>query len=100
MQKRITIFDTVRGFTMISMAGFHACYDLAYLYDWDMPWFTQTIFQDIWRASISWVFLFIIFKCLLRKIRLSFHRVGSRTTNDTIYTFSVYTFDHIDFVLY
>lgn len=59
MQKRITIFDTVRGFTMISMAGFHACYDLAYLYGWDLPWFTQTVFQDIWRASISWVFLFI-----------------------------------------
>ncbi|WP_368159247.1 heparan-alpha-glucosaminide N-acetyltransferase domain-containing protein [Collinsella aerofaciens] len=31
MQKRITIFDTVRGFTMLSMAGFHACYDLALL---------------------------------------------------------------------
>lgn len=44
MQKRITIFDTVRGFTMISMAGFHACYDLAYLYGWNMPWFTQTVF--------------------------------------------------------
>ena len=58
-QKRITIFDTVRGFTMLSMAGFHACYDLAYLYGWNMPWFTQSIFQDIWRASISWVFLFI-----------------------------------------
>ena len=24
-----------------------------------MPWFTQSAFQDIWRASISWVFLFI-----------------------------------------
>lgn len=59
MQKRITVFDTIRGFTMLSMAGFHACYDLAYLYGWKMPWFTQTIFQDIWRASISWVFLFI-----------------------------------------
>lgn len=59
MQQRITVFDTVRGFTMLSMAGFHACYDLAYLYGWDMPWFTQTIFQDVWRASISWVFLFI-----------------------------------------
>lgn len=59
MQKRITVFDTIRGFTMLSMAGFHTCYDLAYLYGWDMPWFTQTIFQDIWRASISWVFLFI-----------------------------------------
>lgn len=59
MQKRITIFDTVRGFTMLSMAGFHACYDLAYLYGWDLPWFTETVFQVIWRASISWVFLFI-----------------------------------------
>lgn len=59
MQKRITIFDTVRGFTMLSMAGFHACYDLAYLYGREMPWFTETVFQDIWRASISWVFLFI-----------------------------------------
>ena len=59
MQNRITIFDTVRGFTMLSMAGFHACYDLAYLYGWDMPRFTETVFQDIWRASISWVFLFI-----------------------------------------
>lgn len=53
MQKRITVFDTIRGFTMLSMAGFHTCYDLAYLYGWKMPWFTQTIFQDIWRASIS-----------------------------------------------
>ena len=53
MQKRITIFDTVRGFTMLSMAGFHACYDLAYLYGCDMPWFTETVFQDIWRASIQ-----------------------------------------------
>lgn len=59
MQKRITVFDTIRGFTMLSMAGFHTCYDLAYLYGWKMTWFTQTIFQDIWRASISWVFLFI-----------------------------------------
>lgn len=59
MQQRITIFDTVRGFTMLSMAGFHACYDLAYLYGWNMPWFTQGMFQDIWRASISWIFLFI-----------------------------------------
>ena len=68
MQKRITIFDTIRGFTMLSMAGFHACYDLAYLYSWDMPWFTQTIFQDIWRASISWVFLFIAgWMCMLSR---------------------------------
>ena len=47
MQKRITIFDTVRGFTMISMAGFHACYDLAYLYDWNMPWSSTEL-------SVAW----------------------------------------------
>ena len=80
MQKRITIFDTVRGFTMISMAGFHACYDLAYLYDWDMPWFTQTVFQDIWRASISWVFFAQQYQTC-RQIRLSSTRrlVGNNT---------------------
>lgn len=68
MQKRITIFDTVRGFTMLSMAGFHACYDLAYLYEWEMPWFTETVFQDIWRASISWVFLFIAVGCARSRV--------------------------------
>ena len=74
MQKRITIFDTVRGFTMISMAGFHACYDLAYLYGWDMPWFTQTVFQDVWRASISWVFLFIAgWMCTLSRNNIKPH---------------------------
>lgn len=79
MQKRITIFDTVRGLTMISMAGFHACYDLAYLYDWDMPWFTQTVFQDIWRASISWVFLFIAgWMCTLSRNNGSVEKVGVR----------------------
>lgn len=44
---------------MISMALFHGAYDLAYIYGIPMPWFTQGIIQDVWRASISWVFLFI-----------------------------------------
>ena len=57
--ERIGFFDALRGFTMISMALFHGSYDLAYIYDKPMPWFTQGPFQDIWRASISWVFLFI-----------------------------------------
>lgn len=56
---RVSIFDTVRGLTVVSMVTFHVSYDLAYLYGIDMPWFTGTIFQDIWRASISWTFLFL-----------------------------------------
>ena len=41
------------------MIAFHTCYDLAYLYGWNMPWFTMGAFQEIWRCSISWTFLFI-----------------------------------------
>lgn len=56
---RLGFFDALRGFTMISMALFHGTYDLAYLYGVSIPWFTHGVIQDIWRASISWVFLFI-----------------------------------------
>lgn len=56
-RRRIAFFDELRGLTIISMAAFHACYDLAYLYGLPMPWFTTGPFQDIWRDSISWTFL-------------------------------------------
>lgn len=56
---RIAFFDTLRGFTIVSMVCFHAAYDAAYLYGIDMPWFTGTLFQAVWRASISWVFLLL-----------------------------------------
>lgn len=57
--ERIVFFDTLRGLTILSMVAFHTTYDLAYLYGYDMPWFTSTLFQDIWRASISWTFLIL-----------------------------------------
>lgn len=57
--RRVTIFDTVRGFTIVSMVAFHASYDAAYLYHLAMPWFTTGVFQDVWRASISWAFLLL-----------------------------------------
>lgn len=56
-QERVHILDTVRGVTILSMCAFHTAYDLAYLYGLDMPWFTNGIFQEIWRVSISWTFL-------------------------------------------
>lgn len=56
-RRRIAFFDMLRGFTIISMVLFHAAYDAAYIYGFDMPWFQGTLFQDIWRASISWAFL-------------------------------------------
>ena len=56
---RVTFFDTLRGLTIVSMVAFHTCYDLAYLYGQPMAWFTEGIFQDVWRCSISWTFLFL-----------------------------------------
>lgn len=58
-QGRIHLIDDIRGLTIISMMGFHVCYDLAYLYALPMDWFTIGPFQDIWRCSISWTFLFL-----------------------------------------
>lgn len=40
------------------MALFHFCSDLRYLAGLDLPWF-QGIVQNVWRASISWTFLFL-----------------------------------------
>lgn len=54
---RIAVFDTLRGLTIISMVLFHATYDIAYIYGVALPWFTTGPFQDIWRCSISWIFL-------------------------------------------
>lgn len=55
---RIRAFDALRGFSVVSMVGFHLCYDLVYLEGLDVPWF-EPPFQDVWRASISWTFLLV-----------------------------------------
>ena len=56
--QRMAFFDVVRGFSVISMVLFHLCYDLRYIYQVPLGFF-QPPFQDIWRASISWTFLFV-----------------------------------------
>lgn len=55
---RTPLFDIVRGFSVASMVAFHFCYDLVELRGIDLPFFRPP-FEDVWRASISWVFLFM-----------------------------------------
>lgn len=55
---RVRGYDVIRGFSVISMVAFHACYDIVYIYGVDLPWFRPP-FQDLWRASISWAFLLV-----------------------------------------
>lgn len=56
--ERVRVFDALRGFSVLSMMGFHLCYDLRYLYGLPMAWFSPPL-VDVWRASISWTFLFV-----------------------------------------
>lgn len=42
----------------MSMVAFHFCYDLKFIAGKPLDWFAPPL-QDIWRASISWTFLFI-----------------------------------------
>ena len=40
------------------MVLFHLCYDLKFISGVSLTWFEPPL-QDIWRASISWTFLFV-----------------------------------------
>ena len=55
---RVGVFDVVRGFSVVSMVAFHFCYDLKFITGIPLEWFAPPL-QDIWRASISWTFLFV-----------------------------------------
>lgn len=43
---RIHGYDVIRGFSVISMVGFHLCYDLVYLYGVKLSWFRPPL-QDV-----------------------------------------------------
>lgn len=54
---RLRALDALRGFTIVSMVLFHAMFDYAYVYSQPAAWFTSGAFQEVWRCSISWVFI-------------------------------------------
>ena len=51
MARRVRFFDSLRGLSVLSMVGFHLCYDLRYLAGLSLPWFQGT-FQNIWLSLI------------------------------------------------
>lgn len=55
---RLGVFDLARGYSVASMVLFHLCYDVKFIAGAPLPWFEPPL-QDVWRASISWTFLFI-----------------------------------------
>lgn len=55
---RLSAFDVIRGFSLVSMMLFHLCYDIRFVMGRELAFFSPPLI-DIWRASISWVFVFI-----------------------------------------
>jgi len=60
---RYQLLDTLRGFSLVSMILFHACWDLVYLFGYDWPWYKGTL-GYLWQQSICWMFILISGFCM------------------------------------
>lgn len=55
-KERYGLLDMLRGINLISMIAFHACWDLQYMFNVDMPWYRGTP-GDIWQRIICITFI-------------------------------------------
>jgi uncharacterized membrane protein len=62
--------DTLRGVTLVSMIAYHACWDLAYIFRVNMPWYGNYA-AYLWQQSICWTFLLLSGYCF----HLGHHRL-------------------------
>ncbi len=55
---RYDFLDSLRGFVLISMILFHACWDLVYIFEKNWNWYLGTG-AYIWQQSICWTFILL-----------------------------------------
>ena len=58
MKRRYEILDILRGFALINMIAYHACWDLVYLFDVSLPWYHGTG-AYIWQQCICHTFILL-----------------------------------------
>lgn len=56
--KRLKGIDMLRGIVLVSMIGYHVCWDLVYLYGFDFVWYESTM-AYVWQQSICWTFILL-----------------------------------------
>ena len=61
-RKRAAFFDLVRGISIVSMVGYHLCYDLTSLFGVHLDWFYQ-LPGMLWQQSICLPFILIAGAC-------------------------------------
>jgi len=56
--RRFQTLDTIRGFALVSMILYHACWDLVYMFGADWPWY-HGFAAHVWQQSICWTFILL-----------------------------------------
>mgnify|MGYP002530594854 CR=1 FL=1 len=60
---RYALLDELRGLDLLSMIGYHACWDLIFLFGMSAAWYTGWQ-GHLWQQSICWVFILLSGFCL------------------------------------
>ena len=69
---RYALLDELRGLDLLSMIGYHACWDLIFLFGMSAAWYTGWQ-GHLWQQSICWV----SFCCLASACRWGIARCGA-----------------------
>lgn len=56
VRERCAVLDFIRGFTVLNMIAFHACWDLVYLFGQNWNWYHGTG-AYLWQQAICWTFI-------------------------------------------
>ena len=56
---RYALLDELRGLDLLSMIGYHACWDLIFLFGMSAAWYTGWQ-GHLWQQSICWVFILLV----------------------------------------
>ena len=60
---RYALLDELRGLDLLSMIGYHACWDLIFLFGMSAAWYTGWQ-GHLWQQSICWVFILLSGFCV------------------------------------
>ena len=58
MDRRMDGLDTLRGLTLLSMAAYHTCWDLVWMFGFDWSWYSS-YGAYLWQQSICWTFILL-----------------------------------------
>lgn len=70
VRPRYALLDELRGLALISMMGYHAMWDLVYMWGADAPWY-DGLPGFLWQQATSWTFILLSGFCL----RLGHHPI-------------------------